>query len=128
VFEGDPTDPRRGILRVTTTEPMICAIVWGEDDSFGRFNNSLSMNGTGIEQHDVVLPDVEAGVEYRYVVQGTTADGTLYRSDVGSFRIDAAAPAATVVDRGENLALDASVVEVVVVAAREGIAAQPPMG
>jgi len=86
------------------------------------------MNGTGIEQHDVVLPDVEAGVEYRYVVQGTTADGTLYRSDVGLFRIDAAAPAATVVDRGENLALDASVVEVVVVAAREGIAAQPPMG
>ncbi|MBA2387564.1 MAG: discoidin domain-containing protein [Acidimicrobiia bacterium] len=112
VFEGDPTDPGRGILRVTTTEPMICAIVWGEDDSFGRFNNSLSMNGTGIEQHDVVLPDVEAGVEYRYVVQGTTADGTLYRSDVGLFRIDAAAPAATVVDRGENLALDASVVEV----------------
>lgn len=97
---------------MTTTEPMICAIVWGEDDSFGRFNNSLSMNGTGIEQHDVVLPDVEAGVEYRYVVQGTTADGTLYRSDVGSFRIDPATTATLTVDRGENLALDATVVEV----------------
>jgi hypothetical protein len=112
VFEGDPTDPGRAIFRVTTTEPMICAIVWGEDDSFGRLNNSLSMNGTGIEQHDVVLPDVEAGVEYRYVVQGTTADGTLYRSDVGSFRIDAAPTAASVADRGANLALDATVVEV----------------
>ena len=76
-FEADPTDPHRGIFRVTTTEPMICAIVWGDDETFGRFNNSLSMNGTGIIQHDVVLPDVEPGVKYRYVVQGTTADGTL---------------------------------------------------
>ena len=112
VFEADPTDPGRAIFRVTTTEPMICAIVWGEDESFGRFNNSLSMNGTGIEQHDVVLPDVEPGVTYRYVVQGTTADGTLYRSDVGSFRIDRVAPAVTVSDNGENLALGATVADV----------------
>jgi hypothetical protein len=112
VFEADPTDPGRGLFRVTTSEPMICAIVWGEDDSFGRFNNSLSMNGTGIEQHDVVLPNIEAGVEYRYVVQGTTADGTLYRSDVGSFRIEPTAAAGTIVDRGANLALEATVVDV----------------
>ena len=112
VFEADPTDPHRGIFRVTTTEPMICAIVWGEDDTFGRLNNSLSMNGTGITQHDVVLPDIEPGVEYRYLVQGTTADGTLYRSPVGSFRIEApAAPAATV-DPGDDVALGAAVVDV----------------
>lgn len=80
-FEVDPGDPSRGIFRVTTAEPMICAVVWGEDGSFGRFNNSQSMSGTGITVHDVVLPDVEAGVEYHYIVQGTTADGTLYRSD-----------------------------------------------
>lgn len=98
-------------MRVTTTKPMICAIVWGNDESFGRFNNSLSMNGTGIHQHDVVLPDVEAGVQYRYVVQGTTADGTVYRSELGSFRVDPATSPATVVDLGENLALDASVVD-----------------
>jgi hypothetical protein len=110
-FEADPTDPSRAIFRVTTTEPMICAIVWGEDETFGRFNNSLSMNGTGIEQHDVVLPDVADGVEYRYVVQGTTADGTLYRSPVGSFRIEGAAPPTTV-DHGENVALGATVVDV----------------
>lgn len=111
VFERDATDPSRGIFRVATTEPMICAIVWGEDDSFGRFNNSLAMNGTGIEQHDVVLPDVQGGVRYRYVVQGTTADGTLYRSDVGSFELDAI-PVASTVDRGEDLALGATVVDV----------------
>jgi hypothetical protein len=111
VFEADPTDPHRGIFRVTTTEPMICAIVWGEDETFGRLNNSLSMNGTGITQHDVVLPDLEPGVEYRYVVQGTTADGTLYRSAVGSFRIEPRAAPATTVDRGDNLALRATVVD-----------------
>jgi hypothetical protein len=113
-FEVDPSDPRRGIARVATTEPMICAIVWGEDESFGRFNNSLAMNGTGIEQHDVVLPDVEAGQEYRYVIQGTTADGTLYRSDVGTFTIEGAGAvdqAAPGLDVGENLALGATVVE-----------------
>ena len=27
VFETDPSDPNRGIFRVETTEPMICAIV-----------------------------------------------------------------------------------------------------
>src|SRR5687768_9879149 len=98
VFELDPSDPSRGIFHVTTTEPMICAIVWGIDGSFGRFNNSLSMNGTGIEQHDVSLPDVEPGVTYAYIVQGTTADGTLYRSERGTFRLDAAAtsPTATI--------------------------------
>jgi hypothetical protein len=113
-FEADPSDPRRGIFRVTTTEPMICAIVWGEDESFGRFNNSLAMDGTGIEQHDVVLPDVEAGREYSFVVQGTTAEGTLYRSDVSTFRIegDQAAPVGgPEVEVGENLALDATVLE-----------------
>jgi F5/8 type C domain-containing protein len=110
-FEADPTDPTRAIFRVTTTEPMICAIVWGEDDTFGRFNNSLSMNGTGIVQHDVLLPDVSPGVEYRYVVQGTTADGTLYRSPVGSFSIDRVAAPPTTADHGENVALGATVVD-----------------
>lgn len=114
VFELDPADPTRGIFHVTTTEPMICAIVWGIDGSFGRFNNSLSMNGTGIEQHDVSLPDVETGVTYAYIVQGTTADGTLYRSERGTFRFEAAAtsPAATVAALGRNVATKATVTKV----------------
>jgi hypothetical protein len=87
VFELDPTNPSRGIFRVDTTEPMICAIVWGEDESLGNFNNSLNMAGTGITEHDVFLPDAQPGVEYRFVVQGTTADGTLYRSDMGTFTL-----------------------------------------
>ncbi len=91
---------------------MICAIVWGTTDSFGRFNNSLSMNGTGIRRHDVRLPQVEAGVAYRYVVEGTTADGTLYRSKIGTFSIGAAKTTRPEPDHGPNLARDARVVDV----------------
>jgi hypothetical protein len=111
-FARDPSDASRAIFRVRTKDPMICAIVWGETDDFGRFNNSLAMNGTGIEEHDVVLPDVEPDVSYRYVVQGTTADGTLYRSDVGTFRVAAAPRQAAGPDRGPNLARDATVADV----------------
>jgi hypothetical protein len=113
-FDPDPLDPTRGIFRVTTSEPMICAIVWGEDDDFGRFNNSLSMNGTGIEQHDVALPDVEPGATYQFVVQGTTADGTLYRSEPGTFRIGEASdlPPSTIAAPGTDIGPTASVVEV----------------
>jgi hypothetical protein len=114
-FEADPLDPTNGIFRVETTEPMICAIVWGETDELGRFNNSLAMNGTGITDHDVRLPDAEAGRTYHFVVQGTTADGTLYRSEPGTFTRPEgdAAPAreGPALDVGVNLALDAEVVE-----------------
>jgi F5/8 type C domain len=114
-IEPDPSDPTRAILRLTTTEPMICAVVWGEDESFGRLNNSLSMNGTGITDHDVLLPDVEPGVTYSYVIQGTTANGALYRSDIGTFSVDSPAGGTTPVPpfaQGDNLALDATVTEV----------------
>lgn len=112
-FESDPSDLSRGIFRVTTTEPMICAIVWGTDDTYGRFNNSLSMNGTGIAQHDVVLPDIEAGRRYRYIVQGTTADGTLYRSEPGTFSIDPTLTGSATDQSDEpNVALVATVIDV----------------
>lgn len=112
-FEADPTNPNRGIFRVTTTEPMICAIIWGEDESFGNFNNSLAMNGTGIIEHDVFLAGAEPGVEYVFKVQGSTADGTLYESPVGTFTIPETDRAdADQVERGPNLALDATVTAV----------------
>jgi len=112
VFEADPTNPARGIFRVTTTEPMICAIVWGEDENFGNFNNSLNMAGTGIVRHDVFLPGAEPGVEYTFVVQGTTADGTLFRSPVSTFTIPVLESSAPTVERGPNLAEGAEVIAV----------------
>jgi hypothetical protein len=111
--EADPADPSRAVLRVRTSQPMICAVVWGPDDDYGRLNNSLAMNGTGILDHDVVLPDVEPGRTYRYVLQGTTADGTLYRSEPADFVIGdndetIERPAVAL---GRNLAEDAVVEE-----------------
>ena len=87
VFEADPFDPARSIFRVETTEPAICAIVWGETEALGNFNNSLAMNGTGIIDHDVFLPGAEQGKTYYFQLQGSTADGTLYQSELETFTI-----------------------------------------
>jgi len=115
VFEADASDPNRGIFRVRTTEPMICAIVWGETEALGNFNNSLAMNGTGIIDHDVLLPGAEPGVEYHYKVQGSTADGTLYETELMTFTIPASEDTdddMEDVDHGTNLALRGTIREV----------------
>jgi len=94
---------------------MICAIVWGETDEYGRFNNFLSMNGTGIVDHDVLLPEIEPGRTYHFIVQRTTADGTLYRSEPGTFTIETSGPSVEdepTADLGENVAPSGTVVEV----------------
>jgi hypothetical protein len=113
-FEADPTNPGRAVFHVTTTEPMICAIVWGDDASFGNFNNSLAMNGTGITRHDVFLPGAVPGRTYYFRVQGSTADGTLYESDTATFTIPlpAGAETTTTVDQREDLALHSAVLAV----------------
>lgn len=114
VFEADPTNPERGIFRVDTTEPMICAIVWGETEALGNFNNSLDMNGTGIIEHNVFLPGAEPGVEYYFKVQGSTADGSLYETELMTFTVpelEGGASGDDMVDHGTNLALTGTVVE-----------------
>jgi hypothetical protein len=117
VFENDPTFPDRGIFRVTTTEPMICSITWGTTEAMGNQNNSLDMNGTGIIDHNVLLPGAEPGETYFFRVQGSTADGRLYQSDIGTFALPRLEAADLVVpdeegERGPNLALGAAVVAV----------------
>jgi F5/8 type C domain len=67
------------------------------------------MAGTGLIEHDVFLPEAEPGVEYMFVVQGTTADGTLYLSEMGTFTLPEPEIANTEIDDRENLALGATV-------------------
>ena len=86
-FRNDETRSDRAIFHVTTTEPMICAIVWGPTEALGQLNNSLDMNGRGIREHNVFLPGAEAGETYFFQVQGSTADGTLFRSPLASFTL-----------------------------------------
>jgi hypothetical protein len=116
-FEVDEFDPSRAIFRVRTTEPSICAIVWGETESLGSFNNSLAMNGTGIVDHDVFLPGALPGETYFFQVQGSTADGALYQSELDTFtvpEVDAgmATDTTAATDLGQNLALSASITDV----------------
>ena len=101
---------------MVTTEEAICAIVWGETDEFGNFNNSLSMNGTGIINHDVILPGAEQGKEYFFRVQGSTADGRQFQSETSTFTIPVtelatAGDAMAEVVHGDNLALEATISE-----------------
>jgi F5/8 type C domain len=113
VFEADPASVDRGIFHVTTTEPMICAIVWGETEALGNFNNSTAMNGTGIVEHDVFLPGAVAGTTYYFRVQGSTAEGSLYASELSTFTIpESTATSVEDVRRGPNLALDGTITDV----------------
>ncbi len=111
-FENDPTFPGRAIFHVTTTDPLICAIVWGETEDLGNFNNSLNMNGTGIAQHDVFLPGAEPGETYFYRLQGSGPDGTFYTSETETFTLPDGPAVDQTTDLGTNLALGASITAV----------------
>jgi hypothetical protein len=114
VFETDPLATDRGIFRVVTTEPMICAIVWGETEALGNLNNSLDMNGTGITDHNVFLPGAVPGRTYYFRVQGSSADGRLFQSELSTFVLPAseAPPPESSPAPGTNLALGAVVLDV----------------
>jgi len=117
VFENDPTFPDRGIFRVVTTEAMICSITWGPTEELGNQNNDLAMNGTGIIEHNVLLPGAEPGMTYFFRVQGATAEGQLFQSELATFTLPIIDPAGGDEDmeeeaHGDNLAIGGSVVEV----------------
>ena len=84
-FEPDGIHPGHVLAHVHTKQDLICAFVWGDTEALGRFNNSLSMDGTGISDHVVGLPGAEAGKTYHYIVEGAAKDGTLYRSKMATF-------------------------------------------
>jgi hypothetical protein len=98
------------VLRVTTELDMACAVVFGRDASLGEgIATDADMGGGAHTDHQAVMTGLEPGTQYFYRVQGSGSDGNLYRSDLVSFRTPVADAA---LSPGENVALDATVVEV----------------
>jgi hypothetical protein len=97
-------DGRSATLTVTTSIDVACSVVYGPDDRFGAIAVDADMSGGAHADHHPVLGGLEPDTEYRYRVQGTASDGTMYVSDVLTFRTPAAPVGGAV-----NLALGASV-------------------
>ena len=120
VFEEEPVvepDPsgESAVLRVSTRMDMACAVVFGRERSLGDgIATDADMGGGAHADHEAVLRGLEPDTEYFYRVQGSGADGNLYRSELMTFRTPPAAePDAAGADpAGENLAQGAEVVDV----------------
>ena len=98
------------VLRVTTELDMACAVVFGQAETLGDgIATDADMGGGAHTDHQAVMTGLEPGKQYFYRVQGSGADGNLYRSDLMSFRTPEADGAP---GPGENVALDATVVDV----------------
>jgi hypothetical protein len=104
----DPSG-RSATLTVSTSVPLACAVIYGVDDELGSIATDADMGGGAHTEHAPVLVGLEPGTEYRYVLQGSDASGTLYRSEVLRFTTPAAADAPP---PGENVAPTGSVVDV----------------
>lgn len=97
-------------VQVATDIDMACAVVFGRDEYLGDgIATDTEMGGGAHTDHRAVMRGLEPDTEYFYRVQGSGADGRLYRSELMTFRTPrsdvAAAP-------GDNVALDAEVVGV----------------
>jgi phosphodiesterase/alkaline phosphatase D-like protein len=114
ILEGDivvepQPDGTAALLRATTTVEAICSVVYGTTPSFGMQATDDDMSGVGHEDHRPVMRGLEPDTEYFYRLQGSTADGRLFASEVFTFRTPAAEP---VGGGRENVALEAAVLDV----------------
>jgi hypothetical protein len=87
-------------LTVETSIPVACSVVYGTSDSFGLIAVDNDMQGGAHQDHGPLLTGLTPDTEYQYRLQGTDAAGTLYRSEVMTFRT----PAATDNELGTNVA------------------------
>ncbi len=81
----------RATVEVTTSIPLACAVIYGVDDSFGSIAVDNDMRGGAHEDHRPLLANLEPDTEYLFVLQGSDASGSLYRSEVMTFSTPAAA-------------------------------------
>lgn len=90
---------------VDTTIPVACSVVYGTNDTFGSLAVDNDMQGGAHQDHRPLLSGLTPDTEYQYRLQGSDAAGTLYRSDIMTFRTPAAAETAL----GSNIATSATV-------------------
>jgi hypothetical protein len=102
VITPDPSG-RAATLEVETTIDVACSVVYGTDETFGLIAVDSDMGGGAHADHQPLMGGLEPGTTYRYRVQGTAPDGTIYVSEVMTFSTPAAAAGPP------NLALEASV-------------------
>ena len=91
-----------GVVRVTTSVDVVCSVVFGTTEEFGRQATDLDMGGGAHSDHAAPLRGLEPDTEYVYRLQGTASDGTFYVSETRTFRTPPAPEGDA--DRGPNLA------------------------
>ena len=115
VFDGEldvVPDPSgvSATLSVTTSIDMACAVVYGTTEALGDgIATDTDMAGGAHSDHEVLMTGLEPDTEYFFRVQGSGADGRLYRSEVMTFRTPATDADAR---PGENAAVGAAVADV----------------
>lgn len=73
-------------LRVTTRQPVVCAVVYGTTHDYGQIATDTDMAGGGHSDHHLILVDLQPDTVYYARLQGIGPDGTLYRSEEYTFR------------------------------------------
>ena len=87
-------------LAVDTTIPVACSVIYGTDDSFGSIAVDSDMQGGAHDDHGPLMTGLTPDTEYQYILQGSDANGRIYRSEIMTFRTPAAADNGL----GDNLA------------------------
>ncbi len=102
------TDPSgtSATLAVDTTIPVACSVIYGQDDSFGSIAVDSDMQGGAHEDHGPLLVGLAPDTEYKYILQGSDAAGTIYRSEVMTFTT----PVAEESTLGQNLASGGTII------------------
>ncbi|MDH3756033.1 MAG: discoidin domain-containing protein, partial [Acidimicrobiia bacterium] len=73
-------------LAVDTSIPVACAVIYGTDDTYGFIAVDNDMQGGAHHDHSPLLTALQPDTEYQYILQGSDAAGTIYRSEPLTFR------------------------------------------
>ncbi len=104
-FEFD-ANAQSGRLLVDTSIDVVCAVAYGETDDLGLIATDDDMAGGAHDGHSPRLTGLAPDTEYSFRLQGVDAGGTLYQSELMTFRTPAAAEAS---GPGINVSTEATI-------------------